>query len=195
VSNGKRIAEIRAALALGDRSRLDVVLRDQKGHVNAIGQDLGFHYDAGAVVPDGTPAPPHDPAAYRPVARPGHRAPHAWVRHGDRLLSTLDLFDRDFVLLSGAAGEAWDAAASAAADEEGVPIVAHRVGAGGELADEGGRFADLYGIGDSGAVLVRPDGHVAWRTAQAPADPERTLADALRDALGMRSPTTTRGTS
>jgi hypothetical protein len=195
VSNSKRIAEIRAALVNRDRGRLDAALRDEKGHVNAIGQDLGFHYDSGALVHDGTPAPPHDPATYRPAARPGHRAPHAWLRRGDLRVSTLDLFDRDFALLCGPGGGAWAAASAAAAADTGVHIIAHRIGADGELVSEDGRFPDLYGIGDDGAVLVRPDGHVAWRTPYAPAEPGRALADALQEALGLRSPARRSGRS
>jgi putative polyketide hydroxylase len=121
-----------------------------------LGHILGTAYGAGALVPDGTP-PPHldDPVAeYRPTARPGHRAPHAWVSIGGRRRSTIDLFDGRFVLLS--ADPRWCAAATDLDVTTTVPMVAHVIN------DEG--WARLYGIGEEGAVLVRPDGYVAWRT-------------------------------
>jgi putative polyketide hydroxylase len=60
--------------------------------------------------------------------------------------------------------------------ELGVPIDRYRIGAPG-LRDAGG-FADAYGLGADGAILVRPDGHVAWRSATGPA-----IDTALRAAI------------
>ena len=41
-------------------------------------------------------------------------------------------------------------------------------------------FEAAFGIGPSGASLIRPDGYVAWRSKTMPADPDRALIDALR---------------
>ena len=82
------------------------------------------------------------------------------------------------MLLAGAEGAAWQAAAPAAAKELGVALDVHRVGSDG-LADAGGRFPGSFGISPSGAVLVRPDGFVGWRAVTAADAPE----DALRQAL------------
>lgn len=46
----------------------------------------------------------------------------------------------------------------------GIPIDTHVISAEEPLVDETGEWATLYGIGPEGAVLVRPNGHVAWRT-------------------------------
>jgi len=108
----------------------------------------------------------------------GSRLPHYWLERAGARVSTLDLTGR-WLLLAGHAGSQWPGAAAQAAQAfGGVPIDAWHVG--GELADPAGRFAESVGISASGAVLVRPDGFVAWRCEAAPAD----AVTALRDALG-----------
>lgn len=122
---------------------------------------LGYRYEASPViVPDGTP-PPNDPVmSYTQIARPGSRAPHAWLAPGK---STLDLFGRGFALLR------FDAAVNVepiaqAARSRGVPLAVV------DISDR--KIADLY---DGTLVLVRPDGFVAWRAAEVPSDPEQII--------------------
>ena len=117
-----------------------------------LGIHLGYRYDdSPIVVPDGTPAPPLENARYVPNARPGARAPHAVL--GDAH-STLDLFGREFVLLglTGGADDSVPAAFDAAARERGMPLRT--------VALNEPEVRELYG---APYVLVRPDGHVAWR--------------------------------
>ena len=108
------------------------------------------------MIDDGTPAA--DDLDYVPSGRPGCRAPHVWIDVGGRRVSTIDLFGRRFVLLTGSAGAEWIAAARGVPGQ--VALDVHR------LADPEG--ARRYGIGPEGAVLVRPDGHVAWRNPGGP---------------------------
>jgi putative polyketide hydroxylase len=61
----------------------------------------------------------------------------------------------------------------------------HGLRPGGELEDVAGRFCATYGIDADGAVLVRPDGHIAWRSAGAAADTVATLEYAVARALGF----------
>jgi putative polyketide hydroxylase len=145
------------------------------------GMDLGFRYERGAVAPDGTTPPgvENPVAQYIQNACPGGRAPHLWVERDGQRLSTLDLFGRGMVLLTGANGLAWLAATAA----QPVPIEVFRVGPEGELVPPAGRFESLYGIEPDGAVLVRPDGFVGWRTREAGANPARELADGLQVVL------------
>jgi putative polyketide hydroxylase len=133
-----------------------------------LGVVLGAGYDSRAVVPDGSPAPGNaDPVAdYRPSARPGQRAPHAWLDDA-RTLSTLDLFGDGFVLLTGD-GPTWRPAATAVT---GAPV---RLETRDPVA-----WSDLYGIEPQGAVLVRPDGYVAARWRTPPGEPETALGDVL----------------
>lgn len=154
-------------------------------NVSNLGLVLGFWYDSRAVIPDGTaPLERADPVAdYVPTARPGHRAPHVWLdRNGERI-STLDLFDTSFTLLAGPAGGDWGEAARAIARAHGIPLQAFTVGPDGDLLDPEGLWRTVYGVGTQGAVLVRPDGHVMWRSATGASVPQSVLARCLRTAL------------
>ena len=120
-----------------------------------IGQiDMGYQYRSTAIVDDGRDA--DDGLEYTPSARPGCRAPHAWIDIDGRRTSTIDLCTRRFTLLTAAAGANWLTAVHAI-DPAAVDIDAH------QITDPG--WAQRYGIGPGGAVIVRPDGHVAWRCA------------------------------
>jgi putative polyketide hydroxylase len=149
------------------------------------GRVLGVCYDSAAVIPDGT-APPEleNPVIdYVPTARPGSRAPHLWLFKGDLQISTLDLYDTRFVLLSGPAGRRWQTAANEVSQRLRTPIDSYIVGSEGPLLDRTGEWAKLYGVEPEGAVLVRPDGHVAWRTQASAA--ENSLESALRSILDL----------
>ncbi|GAA4482640.1 FAD-dependent oxidoreductase [Actinoallomurus oryzae] len=108
--------------------------------------------------------------------RPGHRAPHVPVRVAGRPMSTLDLYGRRWVLLSGPAGD-WPRAAEEAGRELDLPIDVHRFG---EDLD-GDDLEARHGIGPEGALLVRPDGFVAWRCEDA--GPRADVAGVLRRLL------------
>jgi FAD binding domain len=117
VTNGRRWEAARKAIIGGDDTAIATALREQVKHLGSEGQDLGFWYANGAVVPDGSPAPRADSQIYVPTARPGSRAPHMWfrrdepdVRAGPRLISLIDLFERKFVLLTNTVDEGWRAA-------------------------------------------------------------------------------------
>lgn len=144
-----------------------------------LGHVLGSAYATGAFVPDGTPEPQVvDPIAYYVAsARPGRRAPHTWLVQGGRRISTIDLFDGRFILLSQF--EPWCRAGRAVAAEQGVPLKA-------EMLDDSG-WSEAYEVGREGAVLVRPDGHVAWRSASAAADPTGELRRVLTAVLDLRN--------
>jgi putative polyketide hydroxylase len=134
-----------------------------------IGIALGYTYASRAVIRDGAPAPAvADPVVeYVPSAHPGSRAPHVWLERDGLRMSTLDLFEQPFVLLAGCKGWAWYLAAAETAVALRVPLVAYMVGARGDqgaLVDPEGAWSRTYGVTSLGAVLVRPDGHVAWRS-------------------------------
>ena len=149
------------------------------------GRVLGVSYDSSAVILDGTelPAVTNQVMDYAPTARPGSRAPHVWLRRGSERISALDLFDRSFVLLTGASDTTWTAAANEAIVRLRLPIECLTVGTHGTLIDETGAWTSRYGIESDGAVLVRPDGHVAWRATLATAAPE--LLSICRSVLDL----------
>lgn len=140
--------------------------------------DLGFAYASSAIVPDGTGKPQRPDGDYAPVARPGSRAPHQWLGRGRRRVSLLDIFGPHWTLLSSTRGVAWCQAADVVANEFAVPL-RHRMVCREETDDGGEAWRELYGIEEGGAVLVRPDGHVAWRQPEASARPTLALRDAL----------------
>jgi putative polyketide hydroxylase len=148
---------------------------------NHLGVEFGSVYRSRAVIPDGT-TPPEvaDPYSdYAPSACPGCRAPHVWLGRNDERLSTLDLFGAGFTLLTGPDGRAWRAAAADAA----VPIACYAIGDPG-LEDRDGVFFRRYDVEASGAVLVRPDGYVAWRTRRADEPSLAGLRPAIDQILG-----------
>ena len=159
--------------------------------LNEVGMIFGAAYASAAIVPDGTrPVDVADPVTqYAPSARPGGRAPHAWLKRDGGTVSTIDLIGRRFALLAGAAGKPWCDAAGAVAAALGVPLDAIVVGNGGDLGDPDGAWHAAYGISRDGAVLVRPDGHVGWRHRSLAEDCGAEVAAALGRLLGHGGPT------
>ncbi len=138
-----------------------------------LSHDFGVVYASAGVQPT-TDAPVTEDGAVI-VAAPGARAPHAWVSAAGARRSTLDLFEGRLSLLVGPAGQAWrEAAASADA-----PIQVLVVGT--DVVDTSGDVETRYRLGDADAVLVRPDGHVAWRLA---VGDTRALRGAINSTLG-----------
>jgi hypothetical protein len=132
------------------------------------GFHLGYRYDDSPIVwPDGTPAPPLETSTYTQTARPGARAPHVWLKEGR---STLDLYGRGFILLRLGAGAPTADGLREAAMRAHVPLEVVAIEAPDVLAAYQRRL-----------VLVRPDGHVAWR-ADAEPDNARAVIDLVRGA-------------
>jgi hypothetical protein len=122
--------------------------------------DLGYRYRSSAVIADADDdgAIQGDPRELRGL--PGSRAPHYELVRDGQKVSTLDFFQRNFVLLTGTGAGAWRESGEAAASEVGIGLDVYTVDA---AMDPDGNFAESYGITPTGAVLVRPDGFVAWR--------------------------------
>ncbi|MGH3151765.1 MAG: FAD-dependent monooxygenase [Streptosporangiaceae bacterium] len=149
--------------------------------VDDFSMEIGYCYNSPAVVLEPGSHPLHEHPR-ESKGRPGSRAPHVFLDRVGTRLSTLDLFRGNFVLLAGPEGRAWPAAALAAAGRLGVALDAHAVG-GSDLADPAGCFPEAYGISPSGAVIVRPDGFVGWRAADAAGAAEQVLRQALVSLL------------
>jgi 2-polyprenyl-6-methoxyphenol hydroxylase-like FAD-dependent oxidoreductase len=167
LQNSINVARINAAATYGAESGLsaeEIVVASRR-YGNHLGVEFGAAYSSSAVVPDGTDPPVVEDSYsdYVQSATPGCRAPHVWLGRPDEELSTLDLIGTAFTLLMGSNGDAWRTAAADTARDLGIPIDSYVVGGPG-LHDRGG-FALAYGLQSDGAVLVRPDGYVAWRSA------------------------------
>jgi 2,4-dichlorophenol 6-monooxygenase len=194
--NAMRLGEVYQALASEDRERcaggtapaapgatasdaVGAAIANKAEHFDMLGLQLGFAYESGAIVGDGSekPAGAGSIRDYVPNALPGSRVPHAWVTRAGVRVSTLDLFAYDrFTLVAGPAGQPWAAAAAG-------PVPIDYVAIGRDVADEDGHWLRLLGIAAGGAVLVRPDQHVAWRSQHGVADPVGALARVLASIL------------
>lgn len=155
---------------------------------NAHGVELGQFYDSAAIVGDGTapPEPTRDPDLYHQASTvPGSHLPHAWVGDQTRRLAMMDLapYTR-FTVITGVAGEAWEEAAAQVSRELGVPVEAVVIGPGREVTDLYYDWSRRREVTEAGALLVRPDKHVAWRSHTLPDDPAGALRDALARVLG-----------
>jgi len=158
----------------------------QRDQLASHGQQFGYQYVSGAVVPDGTEVVVSGVAEYLPTARPGARAPHSWVRLRGERISTIDVYDGGFVLLTGPDNTGWVAAADQVRAELSVPVKVLGLGTDlmpiDELVDE---LLRRYGLDPSGAVLVRPDGFVGFRSISRPDDEQKALIEALRRILHL----------
>jgi 2-polyprenyl-6-methoxyphenol hydroxylase-like FAD-dependent oxidoreductase len=133
-----------------------------------IGLQIGYCYEGSPIcVPDGTEPPPDSPHTYVPTARPGARAPHVALDDGR---SALDLYGSGFVLLRLGDAAPDGAAIAAAAAARRMPLLMVT------LNEPAAR--EIY---ERALVLVRPDGHVAWRGDRVPSDP-MALIDTVRGA-------------
>ncbi|MEW1923545.1 FAD-dependent monooxygenase [Streptomyces sp. NPDC088360] len=150
------------------------------GALNAPVVHLGYRYDSAAVL-DAHPELPSGEDVERDLdGSPGSRLPHHWLPRGHGRVSTLDLIDHRFTLLTGARGQEWLDALGKAAARIGVPVDGHRVEDGEGAADGTGTpWTTQVGIEDSGALLVRPDGFVAWRARSVDDAPALRLGQAL----------------
>ncbi len=181
------------------RMRLHEMFHTLRLEYGAADVELGYHYgDSPAVVSDGTPEPETDPYGHTYIqsTRPGSRLPHAWLDRYGRPISTHDLLKPgSFLLLAGPDGDRWLQAAESVERTLGLEIAAHRIGGSAELRNSDGAWPKLRGHGDDGAVLVRPDGHVAYRSPQMVGDPglelERAIAQVLSNSSALGRTTAT----
>lgn len=187
--NHQKVQQIAASQYNNGHTDLDVdtIVATMRRYGNHLGVEFGSAYDSSAVIADGTTPPvvADDYSDYAPSATPGCRAPHVWLGRSETV-STVDLVCAGFTLLTGPEGSAWRAAAESASRSFGLPVACYRIGDPG-LDDESGNFVRTYGIEDSGAVLVRPDGYVAWRSTSAMADPTSAIELAIGQVLGIGS--------
>ncbi|MET9410876.1 FAD-dependent monooxygenase [Streptomyces sp. NPDC002935] len=185
---GQRLESYFDPSPLGDtvRTRALEIFHTHRGGCQALDMEVGFAYEDGAIVPDNSEPPVRVPMrnVHRPTSRPGHRLPHAWITRDGERLSTLDLIAATgFTLITGPQGTLWSEAAAKAAQKFSVPVAVARIGARAEFADPDGGWESVRQITDAGALLIRPDQHVAWRATDAGEDPEQILTQVFATLL------------
>jgi 2-polyprenyl-6-methoxyphenol hydroxylase-like FAD-dependent oxidoreductase len=169
----KPVPHVTEDTAEGERARAEVGRRLAASNAlaweNPLHTHLGYRYaDSPIIVPDGPPPQdPEDTRIYDQTSYPGCRAPHAWLADGR---STLDLFGRNFTLLRLGPDAPDTASLAAAAARRGLPIDVVQL-----------REPPVVRLYERKLVLVRPDGHVAWRGDCLPARADE-LIDRVRGA-------------
>ncbi|MGI9384298.1 MAG: FAD-dependent monooxygenase [Methyloligellaceae bacterium] len=202
---GWQIGVVNAALrfALGRLAKLDAEtpraaaaraafqrrIPGQAPHYRFLGLDLGFTYERGAFRPDADPKPEagNPITDYRPTTWPSARLPHFWTETMGARRSVHDVLAPDALTLlthEDGAG-AWRAALAALDPAPAMPVHCLSIGATAkaDLLDPGEAWPALSETGPAGAVLVRPDGHVAWRARALPDTPASELSAVLREVL------------
>jgi 2-polyprenyl-6-methoxyphenol hydroxylase-like FAD-dependent oxidoreductase len=148
---------------------------------------VGYRYRSQAIVSeDANEAQPGEIALLdrqELTGEPGTRVPHLWLERQGRRLSTLDLIEGRFVLIAGAAGSPWCEAAPATAASLGIELAAYRIAPDAELRDPEGVATARMGLAPEGAMLIRPDGFVAWRARALPASAQSTLKEVFSSVL------------
>jgi putative polyketide hydroxylase len=170
------------------RSAMDPAAASRAGLADPLVITAGYQYRSHALLPEDE-TPDETPLALDHLdhldlhGQPGTRAPHLWLEREGTRLSTLDLFGCHWVLLTGEEGQSWYEAAQTTAGCLGIGLDSYRCGPSGDLIDLDGSWREQYGITSRGAVLVRPDGFVGWRSKDAEQPPNRALEQVLRYLL------------
>ncbi|MFN2377261.1 MAG: FAD-dependent monooxygenase [Candidatus Binatia bacterium] len=160
------------------RGEVATAIASQAEHFDMLGLQLGFRYEDGAVLPDGSEAeavsnPVRD---YTPSSRPGSHLPHGWVARGEARVSTQDLVALDGLTLFAHTGSAWIDAAQAA----GLRVVEWRR----DVNDSDDWWRATAKLEQDGALLLRPDQHVAARFGASAGRETELLSRAVAKVLG-----------
>jgi 2,4-dichlorophenol 6-monooxygenase len=150
--------------------------------------DFGYNYLEGAIVDDDqTPhaEPLESIRLYQPSTRPGHPLPHAFVECAGRRTSTAELVGAGrFLLIAGEDGHAWCEAAAKLAEHYAIALDAVRIGVlSGDYIDIRCAWLKQREISAQGAVLVRPDRYIAWRSLGGVENPYTELHDVFSQIL------------
>jgi hypothetical protein len=146
---------------------------------------LGYRYPAMAAGAPNPSLPSLEDLALDLDASPGTRLPHAWVEDHDTRISTLDLVASRFTLLAGQDGQEWCDAARTVAKKLGIDLAAFRIGPDGDASDEDGHACAALKLRGSEALLVRPDGFIAWRATSPGPEPERVIERVIRHVAAI----------
>ena len=174
------------------RAELREVVELQNRRSNALGIQLGHRYTSSCIADDGTPFPQRQRDAvlyYEPTTHPGAYLPHAWIEYQKRRVSTLDILPHgSFGLIVGVGGEPFVTAAATIGEEFNIALPVYKIGYRCSYDDVLGHWTDVREISDRGALLIRPDRHIAWRCIERPENPTVALRAALRHVLALKCP-------
>ncbi|MFF7980575.1 FAD-dependent monooxygenase [Streptomyces sp. NPDC007901] len=177
----KRTGVLLASTPRGRRVRAHIAaaIPDQLEHFVSTGLEFGYTYDGPLIHAETPPPGGGDVVTYRPTTRPGARLPHAVVQHEDTPRPVHDLLPHDGLALVTPDPGAWERALRERPAD--CPLPVRVVGLVAASPAEEGTLVELFEVGRHGAVLVRPDGHVAWRTTGTAGQATPELNRFLRD--------------
>lgn len=186
IENAKRFVEIGKAINSNEMEQLKIKLQEQHDSLNYEGLDLGYIYHSKAIHSEHDQTISISPSKYLPTTLPGSRAPYVkLIDENNKAIATLDLFEKEYVLLVGSDGYDWQTAGHELAQLFSLPLNIYRVGNNGNLTDPDCAWQTIYEITAEGAVLIRPDGHVAWRSTTSVDNPKDVLSTITRTIILM----------
>ena len=164
------------------REKLNKALEIKHYEFNAQGTELNQRYESQAVVTEvAEEIFLQDKQLYlQATTRPGAKVPHTWVVNAKgQKMSILDITGKGrFTLLTGLSGKGWKQAVETL-DLPYLDVI--QIGSR-EYRDVYGTWSKKSEIHEAGAVLVRPDGYVAWRMVDKP-DNDFDYVSALRNVV------------
>ncbi len=159
------------------RDRIRAAIENQLGHFDRIGLDIGYVYQRGALFPSREGDAEYSVTEYEPSSIPGSRFPHVSLNGSPDGASSHDLIDySSFALITGTRGD-WPSMVEQLSPDllRQLKVVSlDELEAEPAARDE---LRSLCRLGDGGALLIRPDGHVAWRGESASPDSLRSLEE------------------
>jgi len=180
-----RIAIARAIANYVERllpDRQDLRIREEE--CGLLETAMGYRYRSDVIIFDEADdgAPVENPLC--PTGAPGTRLAHVWLRRGEQTISSHDLIGRDFVLFAGSDGGDWIEAARRVGLRSTAPLLVCRLGY--DVDDPEGLFLPRLGVSPEGALLVRPDGFICWRSRGRSPDAFATLEASFARARGEK---------
>ncbi|MGV8873152.1 MAG: hypothetical protein ACOH2Q_11550 [Rhodococcus sp. (in: high G+C Gram-positive bacteria)] len=163
------------------RGEIDAAIPLQLEHFVSTGVQFGYLYESQLSASDESAKPAEDVIDYVPTTYPGAWMPHTWLCVDGTHVSSHDVLDPNMLSLFTFAGSEWASAVAELHDgQPGVVLVLVDAPLGVDRHD----LTSLFEINETGAVLVRPDGHVAWRAADFSGDAQMSLCDFISGAWG-----------
>lgn len=169
------------------REALHHALNGKDHELNGLGTEVGQFYESTAVVSDedGRPEITEHPHLHpQKSTYPGLRLPHAWIGNTYGVKSTHDLTSGSrFTLITGINGGSWEQAAQEVSDKLGIDLDVLVIGSGTAYQDTYGDWFRQREIDEDGALLIRPDKHIAWRSLHDIDDHASKLEEVLSRVL------------
>ncbi|BCC30569.1 FAD-dependent oxidoreductase [Bacillus cereus] len=173
----KLTTEYASSLLFHAANREEGILNNMDG----LAVTVGYQYCSEAIIDDSVT--PHRMDSVELNGRPGTRAPHFFGTYDGKEISILDLLGNDFVLLTIAENRTWAEYVQNVSSTLGINIKFYSVGLSGDFIAQEDIFRKLYGLGDEGAVLIRPDGFIGWRSEKEVVNLDTVLNEVMNHLL------------